>query len=65
MTDKKFVLVANIRTEDRIVVERVLSQLVGVDAILQTDDGFRVRTTMEGRSAREMNQRAYPRSEVP
>ena len=55
MANKRFVLVANINTEDPAKIEKVLSELVGVDAILRTEDGFRVKTTMEGVSAREMN----------
>ncbi len=55
MVNKRFVLVANINTEDPAKIEKVLSELVGVDAILRTEDGFRVKTTMEGVSAREMN----------
>ncbi|MCL4518121.1 MAG: hypothetical protein M1587_02875 [Thaumarchaeota archaeon] len=55
MANKRFVLVANINTEDPTKIEEALSELVGVDAILRTEDGFRVKTTMEGVSAREMN----------
>lgn len=55
MVNKKFVLVANINTEDPARIEKVLSELVGVNAILRTEDGFKVKTTMEGMSAREMN----------
>lgn len=55
MTNKRFVLVANINTEDPAKIEKALSELVGVNAILRTEDGFKVKTTMEGVSAREMN----------
>ena len=55
MTNKRFVLVANINTDDPTRIEKTLSELVGVDAILRTEDGFRIKTTMEGVSAREMN----------
>lgn len=55
MENKRFVLVASITTEDPARIEKVLAVLVGVNAILRTDDGFRVKTTMEGLSAREMN----------
>ena len=55
MMNKRFVLVANINTEDPAKIEKALSELVGVNAILRTEDGFKVKTTMEGVSAREMN----------
>lgn len=55
MANKRFVLVANINTEDPARIEKVLTELVGVNALLRTEDGFRVKTTMEGVSAREMN----------
>ena len=55
MASKRFVLVANITTEDPAKIEKVLAALVGVDAMLRTEDGFKIKTTMEGMSAREMN----------
>jgi hypothetical protein len=55
MANKRFVLVANINTDDPTKIEKALSELVGVNAILRTENGFRVKTTMEGLSAREMN----------
>ncbi len=55
MMNKRFVLVANINTEDPAKIEKALSELVGVNAILRTEDGFKVKMTMEGVSAREMN----------
>ncbi len=55
MENKRFALVASINTEDPTKIERALSELVGVNAILRTEDGFKVKTTMEGVSAREMN----------
>jgi hypothetical protein len=36
-------------------IEPVLTEIVGVNAILKTDNGFKVKTTMEGESARELN----------
>lgn len=55
MASKRFVLVADITTEDPAKIEKVLAELVGVDGILRTEEGFKVKTTMEGVSAREMN----------
>ncbi len=55
MANKRFVLVANINTDDPTRIEKTLSELVGVNAMLRTENGFRVKTTMEGESAREMN----------
>ena len=55
MANKRFVLVADINTEDPAKIEKVLSELVGVNAILWTENGFKVKTTMEGVSAREMD----------
>ena len=55
MGQKKFVLVADISTTNQEAVELVLLKLVGVNAIMITDGGFKVRTTMEGESAGELN----------
>ncbi len=55
MTKKKFVLVADIRTANPARIETVLSDLVGVKAVVGTEDGFKVRATMEGESARDLN----------
>ena len=56
MPQKKFTEVADIGTLDPKRIEPVLAELAGVNAILKTDHGFRIRTTtMEGESAREFN----------
>ena len=55
MANKRFVLVANINTDDPAKIEKALSEIVGVNAMLRTEDGFRVKTTMVGANAREMN----------
>ena len=55
MANKKFVLSANISTEDPSAIQQILSKLVGVDAIIQTEKGFKVRTTMQGENARDLN----------
>lgn len=55
MVAKKFALVADILTEEPAKIHKVLVELVGVNAMLRTDRGFWVRTTMEGRSAAELN----------
>lgn len=55
MSKKKFGLVAEISTGDPGKIQEALIRLVGVDAMLRTDRGFRVKTTMEGQSAAELN----------
>ena len=55
MPTRKFTVVADIRTEDPKRIEPILEDLVGVNAMLRTDTGFRVKTTLEGESARELN----------
>ncbi len=55
MPEKEFTLLADISTTNREAVEKVLLKLVGVNAIMITDGGFKVKTTMEGESARELN----------
>jgi len=55
MTKKKYVLSARIGTSDPRTVEQTLTLLVGVDGMLTTDEGFRIRTTIEGFSAEELN----------
>lgn len=55
MLGKSFELKANISTSNPDGIEAALFDLVGVDAVLRTDDGFRVKTTMVGESARELN----------
>ncbi len=52
---KKFTLAADIITDAPKEIEPVLTELVGADAILRIDHGFRVRATMEGETARELN----------
>jgi hypothetical protein len=52
---KKFVLVATINCEIPDKIQTKLIELVGVDAILRTDEGFRIKTALEGQSARELN----------
>lgn len=55
MAAKKYSLVADISTSDPNGIEPVLAGLAGVNAISKTDSGFRVKATMEGESARELN----------
>ena len=55
MATKKFKVVADISTIDPKRIEPVLTELVGVNAVLRTDNGFRIRTTMEGESGMELN----------
>jgi len=55
MSKKQIALSADISTEDPSAIQRTLAGLVGVDAIIQTEKGFKVRTTMQGDSARDLN----------
>ncbi len=52
---KKFVLVATINCEDLDKIQTELIELVGVDTILRTDQGFRIKSSLEWESARELN----------
>ena len=55
MGKTKFTLVADIRSENLKSIEPVLTELVGADAVTKTDNGFKVKTSMGGESARELN----------
>ena len=55
----KFVFVADIATHYPDKIEPVLEGLIGVDGILRTEDGFKIRTTMEGTNARELNRKFF------
>lgn len=55
MENKRFVVVANITTDDPARIEKVLSDLVGVGPIVRTVDGLKIKTTMKGLSAQKMN----------
>ncbi len=55
MGQKRFTLVAEIRTNNPPKTEPVLAELVGTGAIVKTDSGFKIKTRMEGESARELN----------
>lgn len=55
MIARKFVLVADVTAGDPARIQSVLIELVGVDAVLRTDRGFHVRTTVEGWNAIELN----------
>ena len=55
MTGKIFWLKAEITTANPEGIEAALADLVGVNAILKTDKGFRVNTTMSGENARDLN----------
>ena len=55
MTGKTFGLKAEITTANPEGIEAALADLVGVNAILKTDKGFRVNTTMSGENARDLN----------
>ncbi len=55
MVERKFTLAADVMTADPARIRNELIQLVGVDAVLCTDRGFRVRTTVEGGNAGKLN----------
>ncbi len=55
MTKKRFTLTARISTEDRRAIKKVLEELVAKRSITTTDEGFLVKATMYGESARELN----------
>jgi tetrahydromethanopterin S-methyltransferase subunit A len=55
MTKKRFTLIGRVSTEDRQAIKRVLEELVAKRAITSTDEGFLVKATMYGESARELN----------
>lgn len=57
MIAKKFMLAADVTGGDPARIQDALIELVGVDAMIRTDRGFRIRTTVEGRSAAELNRR--------
>ncbi len=55
MIANRFVLVADVTACDPARILGALIEMVGVDALLRTDRGFHVRTTVEGRDAFELN----------
>ena len=57
MSSTTFSFVADIGTRDPERIEPILVDFIGVDGILRTDYGFRVRSTLEGPNARELNRK--------
>ncbi len=55
MEANKFSLRAEITTTKPRTLEKRLIEIVGIDAVLRTESGFIVRTTMEGKSAKDLN----------
>lgn len=55
MQGKRYVLKADIRTANPEAVEAELRDLLGADAIMDTDGGFKVTATVAGENARELN----------
>jgi hypothetical protein len=55
MTRKTFTLIAQVSTENPRAVKSVLQELVPKKSIMQTDEGFLVKATMQGEGARELN----------
>ena len=55
MSMERFRLSADISTSDPKKIEPVLTKVIGVNGIIHTEKGFKVKTTMEGQSATELN----------
>lgn len=55
MAKKRFTLIARVSTDNRRPIKKVLEELFSAGSITSTDDGFLVKATMEGNSARELN----------
>ena len=52
---QRFKLVAEINATDPVKSGAVLFRLIGVNGMMRTENGFKVTTTMLGRSAAELN----------
>lgn len=59
MQARHFTLAADIITDDPMRTLAVLTNLFGPDSILRIDHGFRVRVTLEGDTARELNRALF------
>ena len=57
MSNATYAFVADIGTQNPERIEPILVNFIGVDGILRTDYGFRVRSTIEGPNARELNRK--------
>ncbi len=57
MSNASYAFVADIGTKEPERLEPILVNFLGVDGILRTDYGFRVRSTVEGPNARELNRK--------
>ncbi len=55
MTKKKFTLMAHVSTENPRAIKLALKELVSGGSITSTDEGFLVKATMRGETARELN----------
>lgn len=55
ITMKTFTLIALVSTENPQAIKLVLEELVSKRSITRTDEGFLVKATMHGESARELN----------
>ncbi|HUI29343.1 MAG TPA: hypothetical protein VLX91_03925 [Candidatus Acidoferrales bacterium] len=55
MPNERFRLSAEISTSDTKKIEPVLTKVIGVNGIIRTEKGFKVKTTIEGQSATELN----------
>lgn len=60
MPKKRLAPVADISTGNSGEIQEGLVGLVGVDAMLRIDRGFRVKTTLEGKSAAELSRGLLP-----
>ncbi|MGA3245866.1 MAG: hypothetical protein ABSE41_14710 [Bacteroidota bacterium] len=55
MTRKKFTLTACVSTDNRRAIKVALKEFVSKASVTPTDEGFLVKATMHGESARELN----------
>jgi hypothetical protein len=52
---RRFRLVADVSTDDVVVLRPILTRLVGGESMSARDDGFHVECEMEGESAKDLN----------
>jgi hypothetical protein len=55
VTDKTFTLLARVSTENPQAIKPVLEELASKRSITPTDEGFLVKATMHGKTARSLN----------
>ena len=55
MSKEKFALIARVSTENHQAIKLALEELVSKGSITPTEEGFLVKATIRGESARELN----------